>query len=169
MTRYFRIGIGDLLEHPLGNDIGRRGLPVIGVDVQPHRDIAHGLSDLYRYDLVARRRVRIAKERGAEQPHRPPGEGLEEALRRIDLERDERVRQLREVRMGKSVISDVIPLSQGALHEVRIGFSILANDEEGPVDALLFQDIENSSMSTPGRDRRRKSAQAPRLCRRSAQ
>ena len=74
-------GIGDLLEHPVDDDIGRRAQPVIGVDMQADRDIAHGLSDLDRHDLVARGRLGIAEERRAEQPHRSPGQRLEQPLR----------------------------------------------------------------------------------------
>ena len=84
--------IGDLIEHSLGNEIGRWALPVVWVDVQPDADIAHGLRDLYRHDLVTRGWFGISKKGSAEQSHRATGESLEQALCRVDLERNQRSR-----------------------------------------------------------------------------
>ena len=83
------VWIADLIDHPLHDDIGRRMQPVIGVHMQTDGDVTHGLGNLERHDLVARRRLGVAEERSTEQPHRAPSQRLEQPLGRVDLERDE--------------------------------------------------------------------------------
>jgi hypothetical protein len=59
MAVYLRIGIADLVEHAQDDDTGRRPLPIIGINVQSDRDVAHGLGDLDGNNLVASCWIRI--------------------------------------------------------------------------------------------------------------
>ena len=56
-------------------------MPVLAVDVQTDRNIAAVLGLPHRHDLVGRRRLGVTEERCPEELQRPPGEGLEQALR----------------------------------------------------------------------------------------
>jgi hypothetical protein len=45
--------------------------------------------------------------------------------------------------MREGVISYVVPLGENALNEFGIGLGVLADDEEGCVNILGFQDVED--------------------------
>ena len=91
--------------------------------MQTDRDIAHGLGDLDRHDLIAGGRLGVAEKRRAEQSHRAAGECLEQPLGGIDLEVTSDVRDVPEIGMGERVVADVVTFGHEALHEVRIGFA----------------------------------------------
>src|SRR5215831_13101999 len=46
--------------------------------------------------------------------------------------------------MGKSMISDFVPLINFAPQDIRIGLPVLAHDKESRGHILLFQDVENA-------------------------
>ena len=75
--------------------VGGRALPVVGIDMQSDREIAHGLGDLDRHDLIGCGRLGVAEIGRPEQSHRAAGQRLEQPLGGVDLERDERVRAAR--------------------------------------------------------------------------
>ena len=58
--------------------------------------------------------------------------------------------------MGEGVIAEIVPLGESSLHKSRIGGAVLADDEEGRVDALFLQDVEDfrRPMQDWGRRRR---------------
>ena len=111
--------------------------------MQPDGDIAHGLGDLDRHDLVGRGRLGVAEIGRAEEAHGPAGQRLEQALGGVDLERDEGVGHLAEIWMGEGVVAHVVALGQHTLHERGISLRVVADDEEAGMDALVFQDVED--------------------------
>ena len=137
------IGVGGLRDDTVHDFIGGRLLPVVGIDMQADRVIAHRLSDLDRHGFVCRGRLRIAKIWRAEQPHRAAGQSFDQTLIGIDLQCDQRIGQLAEIGMGKSVIADVVSLGEDAPQQVRIGLGVLADDEETGVNAFLLQHVED--------------------------
>src|SRR4029078_3657171 len=44
--------------------------------------------------------------------------------------------------MGEGVVADVMTFRHEALHEIRIGFGVLTNDEKAGVDTFVLQDVE---------------------------
>ena len=93
---YVGVRISDLLDDTLNDVIGGRPLPIVGIDMQANGEIAHGLRDLDRNDLVCGSRLGVPKIGCSEEPHGSPGQPLEQALRGIDLKRDQRIGQLAE-------------------------------------------------------------------------
>ena len=81
-----RVGVGHAVHDPLHDQIGGRPLPIVGIDSEPDRHVAERLRDFDRLDLVRRGRLRIAEERGSEQPHRPPRQRFDQPLRGVELD-----------------------------------------------------------------------------------
>ncbi len=77
------------------------------------------------------------------------GDRLEQPPRRVDLELRHAEWQFHHVRMRERVIADVMAFFIFALDEFRDGTGILTDDEEGGVDMLFLQDVED--LRRPGR------------------
>ena len=92
---------------------------------------------------LGRGRLGIAEERRPEEPHRPPGQRLDQPLRGVELEACDLGRRFAEIRVGEGVIADLVALGEDALDEAGICLAVLADDEERRLDALLLQDVED--------------------------
>src|SRR6516162_5084916 len=140
---YVGIRISDLLDDTPNDIVGGRPLPIVGIDMQAHGQIAHGLRDLDRHDLVGCRRLGVAKIGRSEKPHGAPRQPFEQALGGIDLERDHRIRHLAEIRMRKGVVPYVVSLSKNTLYQVWVGLRAVTDDEETRMHPLGLQDVED--------------------------
>ena len=109
------IGVGHLRDHALDDLIRRRTLPVVGVDMQSDRQIAHALRNLDGHDLVGGSGLGVAEIGRPEQLHGSARKRFEQALGRVDFQRDERVRQFPEIGMSKGVVANVVTLGEKAL------------------------------------------------------
>src|SRR5262245_52869485 len=107
------------------------------------REITHALRDLNGNDLVGSGGFGVTEKRRPEQTQGPAGEGLEQALRRVDLQGDQWLGKLAEIGVGERVVSDVMTLIHDAPHQVRIRCRVFANDEETGMNALFLQDVED--------------------------
>ena len=119
------------------------GLPIVGIDLQADREITEVLGDLHRRDFLRRGRFRVAEIGRPEKPGRAPRQRLDQPLCRIQLDARHAVGRFADIGVGEGVIAEIVPFRQHALHEPRIGRAVLSDDEEGRVDALRLQDIED--------------------------
>ena len=113
-------------------------LPIVGIDLQPNREIAEPLGDLHRRDLLGCGGFRVAEIRRPEKPRRAPRQRLDQPLRRIQLDARHAVGRIAKIGVGEGVIAEIVPFRQDALHEPRIGGAVLPDDEEGRMNALFL-------------------------------
>ena len=91
--------------------------------MQADRDVAHGLRDLDRHDLVDRRGLGVAEIGRAEEPHRASGQASNSRWVALSSSVTS-FGQLAEIGMGEGVIADLVTLGEHALHEIRIGLRV---------------------------------------------
>ena len=103
-----------------------RPLPILAVDVQADRNVAAVLRLQHGQDFVGGGRLGVAEEGRTEQLERAPGEGLEQALRRIELEQGPGPVGRREIGVGIGVAADLVPLADLALEQAALGQRIFA-------------------------------------------
>src|SRR5438552_2981222 len=134
-------------------DDGRdaRPLPVFAVDVEADGQITAILRVPCRQYLVRGRRFGVAEERRPEELQGAPGERFEQSLRRVQLEQGPRLVDRGEIGMRVGVAADLVALADHALEQAALGEGILADNEEGRVNLLLLEDVED--MRCPARVR----------------
>ena len=68
------------------------------------------------------------------------------------------MRDFADVRMGEGVVADLVAFAIDALHGADVLLGLLADHEEGALDVVLLEDVEDLRESTRGRGRRRRRA-----------
>ena len=147
------LGIGgmDLIDHLADDRIGARPLPVIGIDVQADDGIARLLRCQCRPQFVRRGRFGVAEIGRAEQLHAAPGIGLDQPLGGVEFEARALVRPGGKVGMAVAMVADLVAVGDDPLQQAGMLQRILADDEEGAGDMMLFQ--HRQDFRRPGRVR----------------
>ena len=142
-----RRAAGIALQHAVDDVVDDRldagPLPVLGIDVQPDRDVAAVLRLERGADFVGGGRLGVAEIGRAEQLERAAGERLEQPLRRVELDVGFGVRRARQIGVRVGVAADLVPLGDDPFEQTALGQRILADDEEGRGHALALEDVED--------------------------
>ena len=133
-------------EHARGDLVAAQALPVEGIDV-PLDDV-HAQAVDGAHDRVVVLPVGTAKQR------RPrTGDGLNFIGAGVDLRLDLLGAQLRHVRVRARVVHDLVARVRERLDRLRIFVHPFAHDEEGRVDVVLVEDVDEHLrvLVAPGR------------------
>ena len=161
LAALFGIGFGRLRDHAL-DDLVRRRLAANRPDRPSGRRSNSPSFSATSIGAIscARGRFGVAEIRRPEQPCGAARQRLDQTLRRVQLHARHAIRRLAQIGVGEGVVAEIVPLGQHALHEPRMGRAVLADDEEGRVNALLLQDVEDFWRPLRRLGRRRRSARA---------
>ncbi len=137
-----RIGM-NAVQHVLDHLSRAGSLPILGIDVQPDIGVAQPLADQGRHQFVVGGRLGVTEIGRPHQAHRPAGIGFDHTLGRVQLQPDLPLGDLGHVRVGIGVIAQHVALAHHLAQQVRVIDRLFTDDEEGAVDIVRRQDLEN--------------------------
>ncbi len=137
------VSIAALVFDALKQFLGRRLLPVAGIDVFEHRHVAEGLSHADGLEVFDIGRVGVRVEWRPEQRGGPADERFDQALGGVEFELCEGFRQLAEVRVGERMVADFVAFVGDALEEVGIKFGVFSDHKEDRLHAALLENIKD--------------------------
>ena len=143
LTPLFEIGVCRLGHNAFDDLLRRRLLPIVGIDLEPNGQVAQFLGFLQGRDFLGAGRLRITKIGWPEKPRGPPRQSFDQALGRVDLDACDAVRGLAEIGVCERMVAEIVPFGEHSLNKSRIGGAVLADNEEGRVDALLLEDVQD--------------------------
>src|SRR5262245_55204153 len=110
--------------------IDTRILPVVRIDLHPYGVIAEVTGHEERLHLLGRFWFHVFSIRRAEQHRAAPQSAFEETLCGIEFEAQELRADPRHIRVGESVIANLVAFVDNALEELGVEITIKPDDEE---------------------------------------
>src|SRR5271170_6968189 len=118
-------------------------MPVVGIDLVSHNDVAHVLRDLQRPYLVSGVGFLIDGIGRTKEDGMHPQAAGEQLLGEIDFKLVEAAGNVADVRMSESVIADLMPFAINAGSDVAEAVGLQADQEENSGCVLALKNVQN--------------------------